>query len=205
MSYGTWNTNNPGWDDIEQAESGLQKVERKQAKIKATKLEKVEGVDTNQSEARRRYFGKKQTIIWYPGTAADSIRFKNSKNLYTYIENHKSLDTQKIQNDRLTEYLKREKTIGKSMRQVIASLKEVGYNKGLCNQTVLDDYFGGVEVSTNHLSDEFEVNEATFLSASRKLNSVTNDTNSAQITRSLKDIPNDFITLIETTLYTYSL
>ena len=113
---------------------------------------------------------------------------KSNKSLLTYIEKNKSLDTKKIQNDRLTEYLKREQAIWKKMRDVFNRLNEYGYTKGLNNQITLDAFFGGTGVETKHLSFAFELNEAYFLSPARtKLNSAPNDITIAELANNMED------------------
>ena len=129
---------------------------------------------------------KQKRIIWNGRTLADDPVFANSKSLYTYIEKNKSLDTEKIQNDRLTEFLKREQATDRSMREVVADLKGNGYTQGLCNQLVLSTFFGGVEVSESHLSFAFETSQLSYLSTSQKLNSVVDDTTFSDITKSLE-------------------
>jgi hypothetical protein len=180
LNYGTWNTNNPGWEDIKQAADTVagQRITRKKADIAPTQLQHVYGT-------KRGFFDDK-VPIWFPGRPADSPVFAKSKGLYTYIEKNKSLDTQKIQNDRLTEYLKREQATDRSMREVIADLKGNGYTQGLCNQLVLSTFFGGVEVSESHLSFAFETSQLSYLSTSQKLNSVVDDTTFSDITKSLE-------------------
>lgn len=181
LNYGTWNTNNPGWEDIKQAEDTVagQRITRKKADIAPTQLQHVYGT-------KRGFFDDK-VPIWFPGRPADSPVFAKSKGLYTYIEKNKSLDTQKIQNDRLTEYLKRENEISRKMRDVLSQLKQNMYSKGLASQSILNTYFGGTGVETKHLSLEFEVNEAYFLSPVKKLNSAPKDITIAELANNMED------------------
>lgn len=172
LFYGTWNTNNPGWKDIKQAEGIAQKIVRRRDSIAPTYLIKVEGTDRKPSGPLAI---RQKRKIWEESAREIEPDFAKSNSLYTYIENNIELDTQKIQNDRLIEYFKRERTIDRSMNEVISNLKGTGYSKGLCDPNVLDTYFGGVEVSTSHLSIAFEVNKEPFLNTSKKLSSVNDD------------------------------
>ena len=99
--------------------------------------------------------------------------------MLTYIEKHKTLDTERAQKSRLADILKRELAIDKELREAISDLKGQGHNWP--PQEILNDYFGGVPLGTSHLNEHFIGNNKYYLKPSKNLDSTMIDFNLAEL------------------------
>ena len=182
--YDWWSSTNPGWKNLKKAEGGIGKTfTQKQTSIKPTQLVKVRGEKT--SIRGDKTVGE---TLWVPGAEGDqpqssgfapvNTRHK-SKKLLTYIEKHKTLDTERAQKSRLADILKRELAIDKELREAVSDLKGQGHNWP--PQEILNDYFGGVPLGTSHLNEHFIGNNKYYLKPSKNLDSTMIDFNLAEL------------------------
>ena len=189
--YDWWSSTNPGWKNLKKAEGGIGKTfTQKQTSIKPTQLVKVRGEKT--SIRGDKTVGE---TLWVPGAEGDqpqssgfapvNTRHK-SKKLLTYIEKHKTLDTERAQKSRLADILKRELAIDKELREAISDLKGQGHNWP--PQEILNDYFGGVPLGTSHLNEHFIGNNKYYLKPSKNLDSTTTDFNLANLAKHYKGV-----------------
>ena len=111
--YDWWSSTNPGWKNLKKAEGGIGKTfTQKQTSIKPTQLVKVRGEKT--SIRGDKTVGE---TLWVPGAEHPAHTRHKSKKLLTYIEKHKTLDTERAQKSRLADILKRELAIDKETKR----------------------------------------------------------------------------------------